>query len=430
MKKIITTIALLLCFIIGHSQPFRKNNNNGITFSNSELEFNQWKKQNDISKIKGWKSYRRFASDLYLHTNGNGTTIIADDYLNALVNVSNQKQINATSKINSTNWLPVGPYVLPNNLTGYIETGIGRINCIAFHPTDPNTFFAGVAQGGVWKTSDNGQTWMPLTDQLPITRVSDIEINPNNPNEMYISLCDYEYIGIGLFLNGRKRNTHYGLGVYKTLDGGLTWSSTGLNFTLQQGDASLIRKIIINPNSTNKVIACGVNGVYTSIDAGQTWTKTLDSLMWDMIQDPVNPNILYAASGWVKNANVGNAAIYKSFDFGQTWTMLNTGFPATGLIQRTKLCIAPSNPNCVYALTVDVNNGMQGLYKSVDAGQTWVNMNVGLNLLDYGDGTGTGGQGTYDLALCVNQTNENKVYVGGISIWGSDDGGQIGRAHV
>ena len=424
MKKIFLTITLTISVYFLSAQPFRIENTSPTTFKKSELDFNEWKKKTDITKIKGWKSYRRFASDLYLHTDGSGDNISADAYLNDLVDVANQKLQSNNSKISAGNWIPVGPYTIPNNLTGYMENGIGRINCIAFHPSDPNTYFAGVAQGGVWKTTDNGQTWMPLTDQLPITRVSDIEINPLNPDEIYISLCDFEYVGIGLFMSGRKRNTHYGLGVYKTTDGGLTWSPTGLSFNLQQGDATLIREIVIHPTNTNELVACGVNGVYTSTDAGQTWNKTLDSLMWDMVQDPISPAILYAASGWVRNANDGNAAIYKSTDFGQTWTMLNTGFPPTGVIQRTKLCVAPNDPTCIYALTVGVSGGMEGLYKSTDAGQTWTNMNVGLNLLDYYDGNGSGGQGTYDLALCVNQTNKDEVYIGGINIWASYDGGQ------
>jgi len=167
-----------------------------------------------------------------------------------MINAADVKSQSNYNKVNAGNWIPVGPYTIPNNLTGYMENGIGRINCIAFHPSDANTYFAGVAQGGVWKTSDNGQTWMPLTDNLPITRISDIEINPLNPDEMYISVCDFEYVGIGLFLSGRKRNTHYGLGVYKTIDGGLSWTPTGLSFNLQQGDASLIREIVIHPTNT------------------------------------------------------------------------------------------------------------------------------------------------------------------------------------
>ncbi len=93
--------------------------------------------------------------------------------------------------------------------------------------------------------------------------------------------------------------------------------------------------------------------MYRSNDAGATWNHLLDSLFWDMVADPVNPNVLYAATGWVLTANDGYAAIYKSTDFGDTWTMLNTGIPGTGVVQRIKLAIAPSDNNYVYALTVE-----------------------------------------------------------------------------
>jgi hypothetical protein len=122
-----------------------------------------------------------------------------------------------------------------------------------------------VAQGGVWKTTNNGATWTPLTDNLPITRISDISIKPTNPNEMYISVCDFEYIGISLFLSGRKRHTHYGIGVYKTLDGGLNWTPTGLTYNLTNGDASLIRKILINPSNIFKMSSCSTKLISQSI---------------------------------------------------------------------------------------------------------------------------------------------------------------------
>jgi hypothetical protein len=303
-----------------------------------------------------------------------------------------------------------------------MENGIGRINCIAFHPTNPNTFFVGVAQGGVWKTTNNGATWTPLTDNLPITRISDISINPTNPNEMYISVCDFEYIGISLFLSGRKRHTHYGIGVYKTLDGGLTWTPTGLTYNLTNGDASLIRKILINPSNTNDIVACGVTGMYKSSNAGATWTKKLDSLFWDMHQDPINPNIIYAATGWVMNSNIGNAGVYKSTDFGNTWTMLNTNMPLIGNIQRVKIAIAPSNNNYIYALCVDLVGGLYGIYQSTDAGLNWNFIPPTDNVLDGGTGSGSGGQGNYDLGLLVDATDANTVYVGGVNMWASYDG--------
>lgn len=392
------------------------------SFKDMQLDFNTWSKSVDLKKQKHWKYFKRWEMDMQMHTDARGNPGDPSLYINALTQAANKKPKDASSLFNTAAWSPVGPNVVPGNLTGYMENGIGRINCIAFHPTDANTYFVGVAQGGLWKTSNSGTSWIPLTDNLPITRISDIAIDPVNTNTMYISLCDFEYIGFGLNLNGRKRNTHYGLGVYKTIDGGNTWQPTGLTFQLTNGDASLIRKIIVHPTFNTQVVACGTNGMYRSNDGGTTWNHVLDSLCWDLIQDPQNPNVLYAATGWVANANDGYAAIYKSADFGDTWTMLTTGIPGTGTVQRVKLAMAPSNNNCIYAMTVDLDNGMYGIYKTTDAGANWTFINPGVNVLSGGDGTSPGGQGTYDLGFCVNGTNENIVYVGGVNIWASTDG--------
>jgi photosystem II stability/assembly factor-like uncharacterized protein len=422
MKRFLLYISFLFCIQIAFAQTFYKNKTNrALTFKELKFQFNDFKNNNDLTKQKHWKNYKRWENEMELHTNTKGEPAGFDDYINATINMANYKQQQFQNNASAA-WAPFGPNVLPDNQTGYMENGIGRINCIAFHPTDPNTFFVGVAQGGVWKTTNNGVSWTPLTDNLPITRISDISINPTNPNEMYISVCDFEYIGISLFLSGRKRQTHYGLGVYKTLDGGLTWTPTGLTYSLTNGDASLIRKILINPTNTNDIVACGVSGMYKSLDAGATWTKKLDSLFWDMHQDPVNPNIIYAATGWVMSANIGNAGVYKSIDFGNTWTMLNTGMPLVGDIQRVKIAIAPSNPNYIYAICVDLYGGLFGVYQSIDAGSSWNFLPSFDNILEGGQGSSGGGQGNYDLGLLVDQTDENIIYVGGVNMWTSYDG--------
>ncbi len=422
MKKHIFIIVIAFCFKTSISQTFIKNKfNRALTFNELKSQFKTFKDTNDLSKQKYWKSYKRWEHEMELHTNAHGDPSGFDEYRDIAVRQAADKQ-QQLQKSTSSIWTPFGPNVLPNNLTGYMENGIGRINCIAFHPTNANTFFVGVAQGGVWKTTNNGTSWTPLTDNLPITRISDISINPLNPDEMYISVCDFEYIGISLHLDGRKRNTHYGLGVYKTTDGGLTWNPTGLTYSLTNGDASLIRKILINPSNTNDVVACGVSGMYKSTDAGVTWTKKLDSLFWDMHQDPINPAIIYASSGWVMTSNIGNAGIYKSTDFGNTWTMLNTNMPLTGSIQRVKIAIAPSNNNIIYALCVDVVGGLYGIYKSTNAGSTWNVMPVMDNILEGGTGSASGGQGNYDLGLMVDYYDANIIYTGGINIWASYDG--------
>jgi photosystem II stability/assembly factor-like uncharacterized protein len=423
MKYILSFFLVFICLNVSAQKFIKAKEGRALTFKEMQLQFNDWKQNTDLNTAKHWKHFKRWEMDMQLHTDGKGEPGDPTEYLNALVNVSKQKQQAQRSEFAAAAWYPVGPSAIPNNQTGYMENGIGRINCIAFHPTVANTYFVGVAQGGLWKTTNNGSSWTPLTDNLPITRISDISIDPNNPNTMYISLCDFEYIGFGLFLNGRKRNTHYGLGVYKTTDGGATWAPTGLSFQLTNGDASLIRKVLVNPANSSELVACGVSGMYRSTNAGSTWTETVDSLFWDLVMDPVSPNILYAATGWVANANDGGAAIYKSTNFGASWSLLNTGIPVTGAVQRIKLGVAPSDHNYVYAIAVDDVSGLFGIYKSTNAGSTWSFIDPGVNILEWDEGANEGGQGTYDLGFHISQTDRNKLYVGGVNIWGSSDGG-------
>ncbi len=415
-------ICLIFCGLIVNSQSFIKNTTNrALTFKEIQLQFDQFKKTHDLKTEKHWKNLKRYEADMQLHTNGHGEPDGFADYIEAALAVAEEKQ-QAQSKSTAA-WYPVGPNALPNNLTGYMENGIGRVNCVTFHPTNTSVFYVGVAQGGLWKTTNGGASYTPLTDNLPITRISDICIDPNNTNTIYISVCDFEYIGFSLYLNGRKRHTHYGLGVYKTTDGGITWNPTGLTFQLTNGDASLMRKIVVNPANSNELVACGVSGMYKSTNAGTTWTKKLDSLFVDMVQDPVTPGVLYAASGWILNSNMGHAGIYKSTDFGTTWTLLNTGIQFQGVVQRIKLAIAPSDHNYVYALCCDNTNGFYGIYQSTNAGAAWTYKPPILNILEYDQGNNSGGQGVYDLALCVNATNRDIIYTGGINIWTSSDGG-------
>jgi len=421
MKSLVFVVLFFISATLSSQQFIKNTSGRALTFKEIQRQFDDFKKKNDLKKVSGWKSFKRWEYDMQLHTNTQGEPAGFAEYVNAAIDMAKFKEDLQAQSLPST-WVPTGPNVLPTNLTGYMENGIGRINCIAFHPTIANTYYVGVAQGGLWKTTNNGTSWTPLTDNLPITRISDITLDPANPNTIYISVCDFEYIGVSLFLNGRKRNTHYGLGVYKSTDGGLTWAPTGLTFQLTNGDASLIRKVLVSQTNSNELCAAGASGMYRSSNAGTTWTKVLDSLFWDLHQDPVSANVLYASTGWVFNSNQGNAAVYKSTNFGNTWTMLNTSMPATGTIQRVKLAIAPSDNNYIYAACVDVQQGLYGIYKSTNAGVNWTYIAPADNVLEGGQGTNPGGQGNYDMGFMVHPTNRNIVYIGGVNMWASTDG--------
>jgi photosystem II stability/assembly factor-like uncharacterized protein len=430
MKKISFVLFLLAFTGISNAQQFhsdlKKPGTEKPGLPELQASFQDFVKANDLDETKGWKWYRRWEQFHGQRANPDGS--IADDriFMNEAIKVAAMKKKMAATKDANSSWLPYGPNALPTSPNSVSGHGMARINCIEFHPTDPNTFWVGVAQGGVWKTTNSGQSWTPLTDELPILRISDIEVNPQDPDEMYIAVGDFEYIGVSLALDDRKRHSHFGLGVYKTMDGGVTWNPTGLAFNQTQFDNSLIRKIVLHPTDDQQVVAAGVDGIFRSTDAGASWTTVLDSLVWDMEMDTVNIGTIYAATGYVGTLQEGNAGIYKSIDFGLTWTLLNTGIPAQGLVQRVNIEIAPSNPDILYAVSCDMVDGFYAMYRSIDGGATWTvqsDFNDGVNILEWYGGSGSGGQGTYDLAMVIDPVNSDRVFVGGVNMWGSDDGG-------
>ncbi len=388
------------------------------TFSTIERNIEQAVPKADMPTTKGWKKDHRWLNEFKSRVTPTGEFYDGSIFYSEAERVA---QLKLQSFQKMAGWIPVGP---TGRADQSLTKGMGRINCISFHPTDASTYWVGVAQGGVWKTSDDGQNWTPLTDDLPILRINDIAVDPNNPDNIYICVGDYGYIDVSLSLDDRKRHTHYGLGVYRTTDGGLTWNPTNLTYQLEELDGSLMRRVFIDPTNSNKLVAAGTSGIWTSADAGASWTMTNDSLIWDIEADPNNLNTLYATAGYFDRANIGSAGIMKSIDFGQTWSWLTTGIPLTGSVTRIEVAVAPSNSNHVYALAADTDGGFYGLYSSLDAGTTWSYSDAGgKNILHWYEGAGSGGQGTYDLSILVDPADENTIYTGGVNIWGSNDGG-------
>ncbi len=384
--------------------------------------FEDFRQSHRLDTIKGWKYYKRWEHQQLMHTGGYGHLTNPDEYHLALLQAAEQKRV-ARSLFTNDKWLSIGPDQRPQPDDPTMQNGMGRVNCIAFHPTDSSTYYVGVAQGGLWKTTDDGAHWKPLTDQLPIIRISDIAIDPNNPNTIYIALGDYEYIQFGMLEYGRKRNTYFGIGIYKSTDGGNSWAATGLGRSLTQGEASLICKIIVHPTNGDIVIAAGTTGFYYSSDAGAKWLQRDSSLAWDLQLDPTNPNVVYATSGHLMRSGIGQASIMKSTDFGYSWTRLNTGIPPRDSVERIKIAISPSDPRVIYAACTDRFYGLHGVYRSTNAGSSWTKRFDSLNVLEWQEGKSAGGQGSYDLSLQVHATNSDEVYIGGINVWGTKDGG-------
>src|SRR5689334_24217813 len=255
----------------------------------------------------------------------------------------------------------------------------GRTVGMAGIPDQPNVFFIGVNNGGVWKTDDAGRTWMPLFDDQPTGSIGAIALAPSDPNIIYVGS------GEGL----QRPDLSVGDGMYKSTDGGKTWLHLGLR------DGQQIPAILVDPRDPNRVLVAvlghpyGPNaerGVFRSTDGGQNWTKVLykDENVGavDLAFDPTNPNTVYAAL-WASRRppwSVGNpfnangSGLYKSTDGGDHWQLLTGGLPsdAQGL-GRIGIAIAPNDPRRMYAL-VDAD-GMTGLYRSDDAGGNWTRVN-------------------------------------------------------
>ncbi len=399
--------------------PQGKSVNGEYTFKEALKAYDEWASFAPNLDQKGWKAYGRFMEFNRSRLNPDGNPADPAIFLNEAVKVQAEKESMASLK-SGNGWSPVGPDRRPPSVNSSSSHGVGRINCIAFHPTDPLTYWVGVAQGGVWKTVDGGNTYRPLTDDLPILRVSDIAVNPKDPDNIFIAVCDYAYIGVALNTDSRKRHTHYGLGVYRTDNGGNSWRPTGLTFSETEFDASLIRRVLYHPTQDGVLVAAGVSGIFKSTDDGNTWRKVDTHVIWDIEQDFNNGSVIYATTGTIRSFGGGSATLMKSTDFGETWVQKTTNWPNDLSIGRTEIGLTPQNSNYVYILAADPNGGFYGFYRSTDAGETWTARNTqaanGQNILD-------NQQGWYDLAILVDPKNKERIYVGGLNMRASSDGG-------
>ena len=303
-----------------------------------------------------------------------------------------------------SNWIAKGPINTPIILYNNKKRGNGRVNCIAFDPVDPNIIWVGSPVGGLWKSSDGGNNWTTNTDNLPVMGVSHIAIDPNNTQIMYIVTGD------------AMASDTYSIGVLKSTDGGTTWNTTGLSFSVDQQQT--VNKIIIHPDYSDSLYAVTNSNIRISADGGNNWQIVGTIGRWRDIEfKPDNPSVLYAAK-----QSSGNSQIFRSTDGGASWANISSGMLSSRY--RPLIAVTPENPNVIYALFSAADYGYHGLYKSTDAGDSWVLQSNTPNILGREtDGNGTGGQSWYDLSLGVAPNNENLVYVGGINLWRSDDGG-------
>ncbi len=294
-------------------------------------------------------------------------------------------------------WQLVGPVNVPFASYGF---GIGRVNVIAFHPTDTFTMWAGAPSGGLWKTTDGGNNWTTNTDFLTNLGISDIVINPHNPQEMYIGTGD------------RNGGDTESFGVLKSTDGGETWNLTGLVFSIP-GSARVFR-LIMDTAQTDVLYAATTSGIFKTVDGGDNWVQKTFSSTRDMEFAGGTTQTLLAVQG---------GSIIKSVDFGETWVASGTGIP-TDNVGRVNLAVSPSDPNIAYIVMANQQSGFRGVCRTEDTGDSWTLMSESPNILGYAaDGSEPGGQGWYDLDITVDPDNAQTIWVGGINVWRSINGG-------
>lgn len=296
---------------------------------------------------------------------------------------------------------------------GYMS---GRVSDIAVDNTNPSTWYAGIASGGVWKTINAGTTWTPIFDDEAVYSIGDVTIDPSNPN----------IIWVGTGENNGGRHISFGDGVYKSENGGKSWTNMGLGASEHIGD------IIVHPTDSNTVWVSaqgplwssgGERGLYKTTDGGKTWRNVLEGDEWTGVGsvaiDPSNPNKLYAAT-WQRQRSVATlvntgpgSALYTSNDGGESWEKMTEGLPKANM-GKSSVTVSPVDPNVVYA-AIELDERKGGFWRSTDKGASWEKMSDIV-------GAGTGPH--YYQEIFADPDTFDMVYMSNNSSSYSMDGGK------
>lgn len=331
-----------------------------------------------------------------------------------------------------TPWTSVGPAPTnPNN--GWGSTS-GRVTALAYDGAN-HILYAGGAAGGVWKSANNGATWTPLTDTQPSLAIGALAIDPSNPQIIYAGTGEANY----------NIDGYYADGILKSTDGGATWTVLAQETF---GQYSHISTIVVDPRNTQHVLVAGDMGVWLSTDGGASWQVAMNCMnvggncitpdVTDLVVDSAtNPSTVYAAVGYPFGGSGGFAGtlgalngIYKSTDGGAFFSSVpvGTGYPTGDSIGRIALARGNANHRLLYMTASDpATTASLGVWSSTNAGATWTQVakaqSAGGPDLFGNDTNHAEQQGWYDMFLAVDPANDASLYVGGINIFHSADGG-------
>ncbi|MBN1652124.1 MAG: T9SS type A sorting domain-containing protein [Bacteroidales bacterium] len=417
MKKCILFILSFFVIIAVDAQPWMENlptekSSSSYTFYDYQKAFNTyWEpyqvkrgyftdKEGVVRKAPGWKQFKRWEYFWKSRVDAQTGAFNSTD-INAIYKEEKSK---SAFKNSGELWVSLGP---SHSEGGY--AGIGRVNALAFNPSDSNMIWAGTASGGLWVTADGGKNWSVLNDDMQSLGVSDIIIPSNFATSQTI------YLATG----DRDAYDTRSIGLLKSVDAGANWESMNLDFTTDQG--AIINRVLLDPVGNINMIAAGNFGVYKSFyskfkkEQGLAWKQVSSLVFIDIKQKPGNFDVLYGSTK--------SGGIYVSTDNGETWTQSL----AVDGGRRVELAVSPAAPGCVYAVVANGDHGLSGIYKSIDDGANfdlvYDGSNDGANLLGWDFGTDDGGQGWYDLTIAVSPTDTSKIIIGGVNAWMSVNGG-------
>ncbi len=294
----------------------------------------------------------------------------------------------------------------------------GRVLAVQGVPGDRNRFYFGAVNGGVWRTDDGGRTWQPIFDSAPVGSVGALAVAPSAPKTLYVGTGEADM----------RSDIAQGVGMFRSTNAGLSWTSIGLRDTQQIG------RILVDPRNPDVVLVAALGhpygpnamrGVFRSEDGGRSWTRVLfrdnDTGAVDLAFEPGNPNIVYAALWQTRRppwnvygpSNGPGSGLYKSVDGGRIWAHL-TGHGLPKAPARIGIATTPARPHRVFAL-IDVRSGTEGgLYRSDDAGATWVRVSDDPRLIK---------RSWYFSGITADPTHADRIYVCDTIMLRSDDGG-------
>ncbi len=404
MRKLFLIATSILLGAGAYAQPWME----GLSGDRIKLEdvIHNYEQQKQVTEAEGVFEGKGYHFDRWRwyhegRTDENGYIVSPMKVWQEAIKLRNMQRASHKNTSVNVNWTFHGP-------TNAFDAnkGLGRINIIEFHPTDTNTYIIGTPGGGLWRTTDDGQSWSPLNDFLPVLGVADVDYNPQNPNTIYVCTGD------------RGANDTYSIGVLKSTDGGMTWDTTGFQFTF--GSSEKTTSLLINPQDTSSLTLASSDGIFKSYNAGVTWTREIDGFFQKLVYHPTDTNIIYA-SGSVPNLGW---EIFRSTDGGDTWTA-STNLPN---VRRVEIAATKANPAIVKAVVANNEYGLYGIYSSSDTGKTFSMIfdddSCKKNILASDPkGDDCGGQGWYDLSIAISPIDSDLVIVGGVNTWFSINGG-------